>query len=216
LVHSPKTGNAGDRLIERAAEQLCDEFALSWRVVEPDSLHGCEVLLLFGGGNYGHRCCWLERRRRAQALASGAPCVLLPQTAYGVEEGLYAQTFARDRASLVFLPGATLAPDLALFYRPAQSPPVICEQGKFFTTSPEGLWRGRGVDPRHLFGDPDDYLAYVGAHRRIVTDCLHVAICGLIAGREVTLLPTRLHKQRSVWEAWLRRLGCRWADAPPA
>ncbi len=216
LVHSPATGNAGDRLIEAAAEQLLAAFGVAFRVVEPDDAgaRGADVLLLFGGGNYGHERCPVEADRRRRALATGRPCVLLPQTAYGVEPGRYRAAFVRDVPSLAFVPHARLAPDLSLFYRPTRPAPAPRHRvGEFFTTSWEGYWPGRGEDPRHRFTDPEDYLLHVADHEAVITDCLHAAIGGLIAGRRVTLLPTRLHKQRGAWEAYLRHLGCAWADA---
>lgn len=215
LIHSPTTGNAGDRLIEQSAEQLLQRFGIEYEVREPDDAAGVDVLLLFGGGNFGHPYCAVEAQRRARALASGVPCVLLPQTAYGPEPGGYTAAFARDVVSLGFIPGSVLAPDLALCCTPKRPlPPATVAHGEFYTTAAEGLWKGRGPDIRHEFSDPWDYLEFIARHRSIVTDCLHVAICGLIARRRVTLLPTALHKQRSMYDTWLRNLGCHWADSP--
>lgn len=216
LVHSPATGNAGDRMIEAAAEQLLRFFGVEYQVQEPDADTPADVLVLFGGGNYGHERCPVEAERRHLALATGKPCVLLPQTAYGTEPGRWEAAFARDPVSRRAIPDSAIGPDLALMYTPGRDlPAATVPRGRFFTTADEGLWKGAGPDPRHLYGRPDDYLEFVAHHAEIVTDCLHVAICGLIAGRDVTLCPTRLHKQRSAWETWLRHLGCKWADRPP-
>lgn len=213
LIHSPHTGNCGDRLIEVAAEQLLADFGIRYWVQEPDAESSADVLLLFGGGNYGHPFCQAEADRRQAALATGKPCVLLPQTAYGIEPGEYWAAYARETTSLAMIPGSVLGPDLALCYRPIERLPAdVVRCGEFFTTSPEGLWPGRGMDIRHSFFDPADYLAFIARHTEIHTDCLHVAICGLIAGREVTLYGTRLHKQRSMWETWLAHFGCRWGE----
>lgn len=214
LVHSP-VGNAGDRLIEAAAEQLLRHFGVAYQVVEPDSPGAAEVLALFGGGNYGHPLCGAEARRRQAALATGLPCVLLPQTAYGAEEGQYLAAFVRDTASLKHIPGVRLAPDLALCYEPTRPLPDPAEDlGEFFSTDAESLWPGRGTDPAKEITDPQTYLEHVARFRRVVTDRVHAAVCGLIAGRDVTLLPTALPKQRAMWEFSLKALGCRWADAP--
>jgi exopolysaccharide biosynthesis predicted pyruvyltransferase EpsI len=64
--------------------------------------------------------------------------------------------------------------------------------------------------------DPAAYLALAARHRRIITDRLHMAIAGLHAGRDVTLLANAYHKNRSMHETWLAALGCRFADRPPS
>lgn len=218
LVHSPTTGNAGDRLIERATEQLLTRFGIEFEVTEPDRPGSADVIVLFGGGNVGHSLCPVEADRRARALATGLPCVLLPQTAYGPEpHGGYLTAFARDTHSQQFLPNSVLAPDLTLCYQPERPlPPPIHTKGEFFSRYGEGLFPNRGSDPRHQFSDPRDYLDFVATHAEIHTDSLHIAICGLIARRSVTLYPTGLHKQRSQYENWLRDLGCKWATETDA
>jgi exopolysaccharide biosynthesis predicted pyruvyltransferase EpsI len=49
-------------------------------------------------------------------------------------------------------------------------------------------------------------------YKRIITDRLHFAISGLILGRETTILPNSYHKNRSMYETWLRDLGCNFAE----
>jgi exopolysaccharide biosynthesis predicted pyruvyltransferase EpsI len=218
LIHSKATGNCGDRLIEASSEQLLTAFGLDWRVVEPDRPEDREILLCFGGGNYGHPYCTVETQRRAKALATGLPCVLLPQTVYGVEihKSEWHQAWVRDATSQRLLYGSRLAPDLAMFYDPtsARIEPTegVCYS---FSTDYEAMWAGRGPDLRYAYADPELYLMHVAKHREVVTDCLHIGICGMIANRRVTLLPTKLHKNRSIFETWLRRYGCQWADTPP-
>ncbi len=214
LVHSPATGNPGDRLIELAAEQLLTRFGVAWEVREPYDTLGCDVIALFGGGNYGHVHCKVEAERRRVALMSGLPCVLLPQTAYGTEPGNYTTAFARDVTSLNFITGSVLAPDLVMCYEPP-SPikAAVRARTEFFIRGWEGKWPGRGVDPRAYDGPPAGYLDMVAEAADVHTDSLHVAVCGLIARRSVTLYPTRLHKQKSVWETWLKDLGCKFCDS---
>lgn len=216
LIHSPATGNSGDRLIELAAEQLLTRFGISFSVVEPDSPGDADALLLFGGGNYGHENCKVEADRRRLALATGKPCVLLPQTAYGPEPRAdYHAAYARDATSQGFIPDSVLAPDLVMCWTPTVPLPTPeYRLGEFFSRLAEGLHSARGIDPRYRYRDPLHYFTFVARHEKIVTDSLHCAIIGLVAGRRVTLCPTRLHKQRSTWETWLRWLGCEWADRP--
>lgn len=218
LIFYEGCGNAGDRLIEAATEQLLRRFRIDYQIVRPDEPGDSQVLLLSGGGNYGHTNCYLEAETRKDALATCLPCVLLPQTAYGSESNgiSYEAAFVRDVTSMSHVPNAVLAPDLAFCY---QSTMVLLNPvhavGKFFVAADEGLFKGVGTDPRYDFTDGQSYLEFVAAHKEIHTDSLHVAVCGLIAGRDVTLYPTMLHKQESVYAAWLRWMGCRWGVTPP-
>jgi hypothetical protein len=71
-------------------------------------------------------------------------------------------------------------------------------------------------DPIEMVGpDPVDYVRAAACYANIYTDRLHFAISGLLAGRSVTLLGNSYHKNRSMWETWLRRAGCGWGDTPP-
>lgn len=212
LIHSRHTGNAGDRLIEETTEQLLHFFQIDYQVQEPDANSTAEVLLLFGGGNFGHENCPIEASRRAKALATGKPCVLLPQTAYGPEPGEYAMACVRETTSLQYLPQALVLPDIAMAYSPQKSLAAPTrDRGEFFTSLKEGNHAGRGTDPRHQFSNGSAYFEFVASHRELVTDCLHVAICGLIARRNVTLVATKLHKQESMWHTWLRHYGCQFS-----
>jgi exopolysaccharide biosynthesis predicted pyruvyltransferase EpsI len=215
VVHASGTGNVGDRMIEAATEQLLDHFRVGWFVAEPESPGDSEFLLLFGGGNYGHPYCPVEKDRRAAALATGLPCILLPQTVYGVEVHArpWHAAYVRDATSARLLRDSEVAPDVTFCYTPAgEVPDADADLCVSVSSLPEGLFRSFGVDLRPTFSDPHEYLVHVGRHRRVVTDSLHVAVCGLMARRKVTLLPTKLHKNRSVWEAWLFRLGCGWSE----
>lgn len=215
-------GNAGDRIIHSAARQLCDAFGVPWRTFDPhrDRPGDLEQLLLFGGGNMGTP---YEdgRRARSAALATGLPCVLLPQSWMGPEPAdRYYRVFARERDSQAFCQRAVLAPDLALgwrFNRPAPSEPRAPAK-LFLRHDAESLfpeqssWQG---DPVRKASTPRGYLALAAGHEHVITDRLHFAIVGLMAGCRVTLLPGSYHKNRAMWETWLADLGAEWADCPP-
>jgi exopolysaccharide biosynthesis predicted pyruvyltransferase EpsI len=208
-------GNVGDRLIETATEYLLEAFRINYQIVDPVEKMDFDVLLVGSGGNYGHPYCAVEKDRRAAALATGLPCILLPQTVYGVEvhPRPWHAAYVRDAISARLLRGSKVAPDVTFCYAPPCDVPAadadVCVS---VSSLPEGLFSGFGPDLRLIFTDPDEYLVHVGRHRRVVTDSLHVAVCGLMARRKVTLLPTRLHKNRSIWETWLFRLGCGWSE----
>ena len=68
-------------------------------------------------------------------------------------------------------------------------------------------------DPVRWYRDPLEYLALAGRYRRIVTDRLHLAIAGMHAGRQVTLVANDYHKNRSMHETWLADMGCAFAES---
>lgn len=216
LVHRPDSRRVEDLLTAMATEQLLTKFGVSYAVQGPDDETDAEVLVLFSSDSYGHKNCWQDCACRLAALATGKPCVLLPQTAYGTQGGKYAAAFVRDHTSLKYVPESSVVPDPFMCYDPGLEfgKPTL-ELGEFFTSSADGKWPGRGADIAARFTDPIEYLRHIASHRRLLTDSTQVAICGLLAGRSVTLLPTKLHQQRSVYYSWLMSLGCQWAEEPP-
>lgn len=214
-------GNVGDLLINAAARELMKEFRVRTRdlqSVELDSgdlLRPVDAVFVSGGGNMGGMYP-VTVRQRARALALGKPVTVLPQTFTDEDEDItpYHRVYVRERTSLARQPGTLLAPDLALGLRP----PWI-DEGVAAAT---GVWlrtdRERQVPAcRASLGDPalvsdsvSDYLGLASCFEHVVTDRLHFAIASLLVGRKTTLLPNSYHKNRSLYETWLRDLGCRW------
>ncbi len=214
-------GNVGDRLIDQAAESLMQEFSVSYRPLAwPELRTGVllrpvDAVVVSGGGNMGARYP-VTVHQRGKALALGAPVTVLPQSFTDADESIdaYARVYVRERASLAMKPGTVLAPDLALGHRP----PWVDEGASAAT----GVWL-RGDGERHVggcdvsLGDPvevsattEDYLGLASRFEHVVTDRLHFAIAALLVGRRATLLPNGYHKNRAMYETWLRDLGCRW------
>lgn len=211
-------GNVGDQLIYRSTRQLLGKFSIPW--VCQSLYHRplpVDVLLLFGGGNMGGLYPEEQKLRRA-ALSRRIPCILLPQSFSGPEPGNYLRMYVRDRESMRHCPQGLLAPDMALGYQPHEElPEPEHSHGLFLRADDEGLFRdhpGNRGDPAGIAFPPEDYLRLAARYRSITTDRLHFAICGLIAGRTVTLLPNSYHKNRSMWETWLVGLGCQWREHP--
>jgi len=209
-------GNVGDELIAWATEQLFEEFKIVWRRFDP-SLPGqddVDELVFGGGGNMGTRYLnnWTLRGR---ILELGLPVTILPQSFTSRENRPYKRVYVRERASLAFCNTGILAPDLALGLRRSTPRPPTRGTGIFLRRDPERLgwcrWFRR--DPVKLCRTPQEYLDLAANHERIVTDRLHFAICGLLAGRDTTLLPNNYHKNRSMYETWLQGLGCRFAPS---
>ena len=212
-------GNVGDDLIEWATRQLFDEFAIDWQVCDPD-VNGADdfdELVFGGGGNMGarYRNNW---ELRGKVLALGLPVTILPQSFTSSEERPYRRVYVRERASMAFCPQGILAPDLALGLRHPVCRLPTRGLGVFLRRDPEraaGLrWFSR--DPVRLCRSPQEYLDLAASYERIVTDRLHFAICGLLAGRDTTLLPNDYHKNTSMFETWLKSLGCRFASSARA
>lgn len=211
-------GNPGDKLLDAAARQLLQAFGLSWTTINPiaDPPNCCDVdviLLAAGGSMGGPRECIIHRQR---GLAWGKPCIVLPQSFHAPEDcSRYETVYVREKASLEMHPSGIYAPDIALGYdwptvgKPHLGKAVFCRNGG------HSLFAHLGTkDPATYCYDHRDYIAEVSKHSHIVTDRLHLAITALGLGRRATLLPVSYHKNRSMWECWLRDLGCEWADEP--
>ena len=216
-------GNVGDYLIRDATIQLFQEYQIDFRIISQGELersvpdHGMDIIAAMGGGNLGdfYPICIDQRK---QALAFGKPIVVLPQSIISEGENLeaYKQVFLREEASLYQFPTGKLAPDMAL----ALVPPMDNADARYDV----GIFLRKDVEKKVIYSlsnlaDPVDICSTVNEYfelashfRHIVTDRLHFAIAGLILGREVTLLPNSYHKNRSMFDTWLKGLGCNWAE----
>ena len=120
----------------------------------------------------------------------------------------------RERASLRYCEHGVLAPDLALGLDYENHVPPTRGRGIFLRRDGESVvakrWFSR--DPVRICKTPTQYLGLAARYQQIVTDRLHFAICGLIVGRDTTLLPNSYHKNRGMYETWLKPLGCRFAE----
>lgn len=202
--------NVGDRLIDAAALQLMEHFGVLDHAGEP------EVFLCAGGGNLGTRW-WPEcamERARVLHQAAGRPVVVLPQTYTGGDESRgFEAVWVREAVSLAAWPGARFAPDLALAYTPRPVRAWIVSDGVFLRhdCKPE-RWAARDLgDPVALASTAGEYVAAASRFGQIITNRLHFAIAGLLAGREVFLVAGPYWKNRAVWEQSLASLGCLWA-----
>lgn len=216
-------GNTGDRLIYAATRQIMMAFGLKWRTInilaDPVESYRDDVdeLLLFGGGSMGG---WRPAQlMRQHALATGIPCTVLPQTWLAPEPGSYLRQFIREEGSRQFCPKGILAPDLALGYdfqetRKPTRDTGICLKEIGLHIFDKQRWPRTEPDPASVTYSAADYVDYASQFRHIITDRVHFAITGLGIGRKVTLLPYGCHKNWSMWCAWLRELGCRWANRP--
>lgn len=207
------SGNVGDLLIEMATFQLFKKFGLNWKVVDLKQPPDVDELVFGGGGNMGnfYQANW---DLRSQALSSGLPVTILPQSFITSENRPFRRVYVRERSSLELYPSGVLAPDLALGLEYTTSIEPRYDMGIFIRRDCElnvkRPWLSR--DPVRLCSTPEQYLQLAAQYGRIITDRLHFAISGLILGRDTTILPNSYHKNRSMHETWLRDLGCKYSE----
>lgn len=222
-------GSAGDELLNAAACQLFDAYGvdhieLTWRETAEDMadtddalVEQVDEIVVAGGGNLGGlypRC----RLLRQHYLGFGKPVTILPQSITGPGEDLsrYRRVFLREHISLLQYSAGVLGPDLALGFAPPPAAPTReFPLGVFLRIGKEALFAGSPLslaDPAQCCPTYSDYFALAGRFETLVTDRLHFAIAGMLAGARVELLPVTYHKNRSMYETWLRDLGCRWRD----
>jgi hypothetical protein len=205
--------------LDLSLRSLLVEFGLGWQTVNPiadpmSKLREFDRLLLFGGGSMGAPY-KPSRMIRNAAAASGVPCIVMPQSFMGPEPGPWETVYVRERESLRFCPNGILRPDLALGYDYPQPPPPDWTFGLFLRDEPHTMFPAAPKnDPAVYCYTPQEYIQHVQQFAHVCTDRLHVAIVALGLGRRVTLLPTHYHKNRSMYDTWLRDLGCEWSDSP--
>lgn len=206
-------GNAGDLMIHRATRQLCDLFG----VPHSNKIDGnTEHLLLFGGGNMGSPY-HAGRAIRQKAIETRIPATQLPQSWMFPEDPGCERVFAREKKSLEIAPAGTiLAPDLALgMIIPAIKPSRRYGRETFIRVDNEcELVNWPPHDPTRYCRTAEEYLATAGSYQSLETDRLHFAIAGMMMKTETTIMPNSYHKNRSMWETWLKNLGCLWAEKP--
>lgn len=208
-------GNVGDQLITWATGQLLEGFQVDWDFWDSRSWRDqrFDELLYGGGGNMGelYQNNW---RLRDRVFACDLPVTILPQSFTSPEQRAYKRVFVRETASLALCPEATLAPDLALGLSVADLASPVSQVGIFLRRDSERTGRKSWLfcDPARVCRNPRQYLELAAKHKTIVTDRLHFAICGLIAGREVILVSNSYHKNRAMYNTWLKHFGCRYAE----
>jgi exopolysaccharide biosynthesis predicted pyruvyltransferase EpsI len=206
------SGNVGDQLIELGTIQLFNAYGIRWKLISVEGRPDADELVFGGGGNTGsfYQSNWILRGR---SLALGLPMTILPQSFLTREDRPYHRVYVRERSSLELSPRGILAPDMALGLECSNSTRPQSGTGIFIRRDCElAVKRPWGTrDPARLCKTPEQYLQLAAQYQRIITDRLHFAVCGLILGRDTTILPNSYHKNRSMYETWLRDLGCKFA-----
>jgi exopolysaccharide biosynthesis predicted pyruvyltransferase EpsI len=210
-IYRPR-GNAGDCMIAEGTHQLCQRHGITLCGAAE-----CNGWIISGGGYLTGL--WGEEPKVAKiiskALAQKFPVVILPHTLLHPPIILQkAKVFVREKASQDQCPGSVLGPDMsfAVAVSLKLEDPTRGE-GVFLRDDQESIMPPPHNDPMGVTDwDWQEYIQLAARHQSIVTDRLHFAIASLYAGRETTLLPNSFHKNRSMWETWLKDLGCKWKE----
>lgn len=212
LFFDPR-GNPGDWMIREGEKQLMAHYGIKQEDCAVD------VVFFGGGGNMGSTYTSAQdalRDARDAATKAGVPLVILPQSWTGADPIQGDFSFARERYSLAYAPGAVLAPDLALAYLPVEevkTQAMPLAEAHFFRADDEHAGATHPLnlgDPAWGSSSPLDYFNKAAMASRVHTDRLHFAVASLVMGRRTVLYPNTYHKNRGMWEAWLKDLGCEW------
>jgi exopolysaccharide biosynthesis predicted pyruvyltransferase EpsI len=216
-------GNVGDWLIEDSAVQLFNKFGINFKYVNSrlapnkyneEVCRWADEFVFNGGGSMGDLYTIGPNIRKEILDRYKKPMTILPQTFNSREDLNYKKVWVRDNESLKYRGDAEIAPDLALGYEFKSKIPKAIED--------IGVWLREDVEMKDFIGisslgdpvkickTPEEYILLASKYKKIVTNRLHFAIAGLIARREVVLLPNKYFKNYSVWDTWLKYLGCEW------
>lgn len=208
--------NRGDLLLYESVNFLCKEF----KVKVVDKMSEANVCLLFPGGNTGSLYRHESEIRSSiieEAKEFKTECWLLPQSFYDSSDNetleYCTRIFIREKESRKFAPKrAELCPDLALGYQFEISEPTE-EEALILRQDDENIYKTKRkdiiIEDFSCTGSVSSYIENSMKYRKILTDRLHVCICSLAAGRDVTFIEGSYHKNRSMYETWLKDLGCK-------
>ncbi len=219
----PLDGNVGDQMIQRASRELFQAYNIDFYDISTAELHSGKLsrpideIVVSGGGNMGKYWAGAYLKRK-KVLQFNVPITIFPQSFPTNDEEIsrYKKVFVRELASKAHNSQTILAPDTALAMEiPDLTVSAVAETGIFLRKDKESLLADHPdslLDPVLISNTIDEYLQLAALFETIITDRLHFAIAGLMAKRQVFLLPNAYHKNRSMYDTWLQQLGCGWLD----
>lgn len=233
-------GNIGDKLHQSGLIQLLDYYKVNYYIENfKDNSIKADELIFSGGGMLGKIWKTQDNyntneelpvlgfkqayRLRQKAFNSGKPVTIFPQSFSGKEEIVCKTLYVREAASLEYHDEAILAPDTALAYTLPKN--VFLEEPTIdkgiwlkYNTSDEGIIDHKDSlgDPIHYASSVIEYIQLAARYKNIYSDRCHFIIAALIANqntkekRNIHILANSYHKNRSLWETWLKDLGVKW------
>jgi exopolysaccharide biosynthesis predicted pyruvyltransferase EpsI len=222
-----KAGNAGDSLIRKSEKILFNEINI--QII--DDLSKVDFIVWGGGGNIGilYYNCFKKRKlfiEKSNKL--NIPFVILPSTTTEINmKEIFPENvifFAREKETHKIYPESILSPDMSFLFNEDITKWDIEPKKEF------GLFLRKDKESKKLpyekysIGDPwkdfskkmtktyDDYFELISEYNVIATDRLHFAISSLILGKKTILLANNYFKNQSMYETWLKDLGCLWGE----
>ena len=210
-------GNVGDQMIEAGTLQLFNYYNIEYKKLTFDNFHECwdyDEIVVCGGGSMGDLYPF-NRALRASLFQYKKKITILPQSYTNSTEDIpYDTIYVREKESLKHEPRGVLAPDMALA--------LCCYINKNNKKERLGVWMREDREKLQQYENYLDsikglnhyteYIARAQKYETIITDRLHFAIASLMCGNKTILLPNNYFKNRSMYECWLKDLGCSWAN----
>ena len=205
-------GNYGDSIIWHGTKILLNELNINENHVEISSLKKNDVIFIDGGGNF------VDYYSDVKEFLSTKPdlykeVVILPHTIFGEQQidilnGLSGDVtiFCRERVSFNFLKEKFIRGNVYLwhdcaFYNSFEKIPAGVGVLNAFREDKESVndnvppdnvdvsYNGYATKPL------DELLGILKKYKEIRTDRLHIAICGVLLGKEVKLYPNSYYKK---------------------
>lgn len=222
----PMASGIGGQLAEYGACSLMRSWGLKFEIIpgqklQEASLPGHISDLLIAPGDMGEVSeGWIWTAIGKITEQQGLPVTVLPRS-FSQKDPLISNKFRLwvcERQSLGMYPQARLAPDVSMCLRLQARKEQICRSTALYLSQAH---ISRFVNHPGNFGDPDQlcsnfaaWLDLIAPYQHVVTDRLRFAICAMLMGRKVTLLPDQANINFSMWDIWLQKQGCLWSDDP--
>jgi len=215
-------GNYGDSLIWHGTKILLNHFNINEEYVEISSPSNNDVLFIDGGGNFVDYYSDVKEFLSAKGNLY-KEIVIFPHTVFGEKQvdvlnslSSRVTIFCRERVSFNFLKekftkGSVYISHDCAFYNNLEKVPVGVGVLNAFRVDKESIHENipsnnldvsyNGYATKPLDGLLDIFKKYHEIH----TDRLHVAICGVLLGKEVRLYPNSYYKNKAVFEYSLQK-----------